>query len=347
MSELSVMNKNYRYLFSWKSWFTFLLSFVFLWLAFRSVDVKHVLSILINTSYPEILASIAVYFLGVLVRAFRWGLLLSPYKRCSIRHLFSSLTVGYMGNDVLPARAGEFVRVYLLSKFEGVSKSLSLGTIIIERFMDAIVMLAIAFGASFLVSISRDAGHVMLIVALLLLVAMLFLISLAYMPYSTIIFISRLFPIRGFDRIGEICTRFISGVKILRSPRIVVGGLILSSLSWMIEGITYWLVAKSIDFDISFSYVLLTLAVANLFTLIPAAPGYIGTFEAGVLLALSSVSFLSKEAILGYAFLLHVVLVVPVILVGTLLWFLLGVRLSVISSLATRKDAAVDLSGGK
>ena len=98
-----------------------------------------------SANYWWLMPGIAVYFVGVWVRAWRWHYLLSPIKKIPTRTMFPITTIGYMGNNIYPARAGEVLRAVILKRREGVPVSASLATIIVERIFDGVVMLAFVF----------------------------------------------------------------------------------------------------------------------------------------------------------------------------------------------------------
>src|SRR6266851_7583401 len=97
--------------------------------------------VLISVVFP----GVAIYFVAVWARAWRWHYLLRPLKPISTRRMFPIVTIGYMGNNIYPARAGEVLRAYVLRREEGVPVSASLATIVIERIFDGVVMLMFIF----------------------------------------------------------------------------------------------------------------------------------------------------------------------------------------------------------
>jgi uncharacterized protein (TIRG00374 family) len=119
------------------------ISAVFLYLAFRKVDFSLVWQYLKQAQWSWVLLGLAFYFFGVLLRAWRWQVLLNPLKRLPIRRLFPVVAIGYMGNNVYPARAGEVLRSVLLKSKDQVDISGSLATIVVERLFDAIVILGL------------------------------------------------------------------------------------------------------------------------------------------------------------------------------------------------------------
>jgi uncharacterized membrane protein YbhN (UPF0104 family) len=130
---------------SWQFWVGVLISVVFLYLALRGLGLQELGNALVEANYIWILPGVAVYFLGVWVRAWRWHYLLRPVKQIPTRTMFPIVTIGYMGNNIFPARMGEVLRAVVLKKHENVPISASLATIIVERVFDGVVMLGFVF----------------------------------------------------------------------------------------------------------------------------------------------------------------------------------------------------------
>ncbi|MBI4769518.1 MAG: flippase-like domain-containing protein [Chloroflexi bacterium] len=114
---------------------------------------------LAGANYWWLLPGVAVYFVGVWARAWRWHYLLRPLKRIPTGTMFPIVAIGYMGNNIYPARAGELLRAYVLRRKAGVPVSASLATILIERIFDGVVMLMfVFFNLSALATLSHDSG---------------------------------------------------------------------------------------------------------------------------------------------------------------------------------------------
>src|SRR5574342_1302753 len=129
----------------WQFWLGVLISLLFIWLALRGLRLEEFWDSVKQANYLWLIPGIGVYFVGVLARAWRWHYLLGPIKKIPTKTMFPITTIGYMGNNVYPARAGEVLRAVILKRREGVSISASLATIIVERIFDGVVMLAFVF----------------------------------------------------------------------------------------------------------------------------------------------------------------------------------------------------------
>ncbi|MEW6406293.1 MAG: lysylphosphatidylglycerol synthase transmembrane domain-containing protein, partial [Chloroflexota bacterium] len=129
----------------WQFWLGLVISLVFVWLVIRELKWDEFWLALKTANYWWILPGVAVYFIAVWARAWRWHYLLKPIKLIPTRVMFPITCIGYMGNNIYPARAGEVLRAVILKRKEGVSVSASLATIIVERIFDGVVMLAFVF----------------------------------------------------------------------------------------------------------------------------------------------------------------------------------------------------------
>src|SRR5512136_1815742 len=129
----------------WQFWVGVLISVVFIWLALRGLPLNQFWDVVKSADYVWLVPGVAVYFVAVWARAWRWHYLLRPIKSIPTATVFPITAIGYMGNNIYPARAGEVLRAVVLKRKEGVSVSASLATIVVERIFDGVVMLGFVF----------------------------------------------------------------------------------------------------------------------------------------------------------------------------------------------------------
>ena len=125
----------------WQFWVGLVLSAGFLYLALRGLGISDIWQPLKSARYWWLLPGVGVYFIGVWVRSWRWHFLLRPVKKIKTSLTFPIVAMGYMGNNIYPARAGEVLRAFVLKRREDIPISASLATIIVERIFDGVVML--------------------------------------------------------------------------------------------------------------------------------------------------------------------------------------------------------------
>ena len=310
----------------WQFWLGVLISIIFIWLALRGLRLEEFWDSVKQANYIWLIPGIGVYFIGVWVRAWRWHYLLGPIKKIPTQTMFPITTIGYMGNNIYPARAGEVLRAVLLKRKEGVSVSASLATIIVERIFDGVVMLAFVFlnlpELAKLTSASGFIGNIQGVAlwgtAAFLGALAVFLLAAMFPQRTTKIgfwFIFRLAPRSLHERIIGMMTKFLDGLASLRSPFNVLMVFFTSVLIWLLETGKYWFVMQAFDFSVSFFALMLMNGIVNLATTIPSAPGYIGTFDAPGIAVLTAYGVEHSVAV-GYTLVLHVALWLPITLLG-------------------------------
>src|SRR3990172_2175630 len=273
----------------WRFWIGLVISAVFLWWALKGLVLADVMHALQGLDYWWLLPGIAVYFVAVWARSWRWHYLLRPIKDIPTGKLFPIVTIGYAGNNIFPARAGEVLRAVVLKRHEGVAIPASLATIIVERVYDGVVMLAFIFiNLPELAGLTADSGFVGDIRRLALLgtvvffgVLLGFLLAAMAPERALAIFASlmRLAPARYRQVLVELAGKFLGGLAALRSPRDALMVFVTSVVIWLLETVKYWCVMQAFPFEVSFFTLMLMNGIVNLATTLPAAPGYLGTFD--------------------------------------------------------------------
>jgi uncharacterized protein (TIRG00374 family) len=315
-----------------------LISILFIWLAVRGLRLDDFWQALKSARYVWLLPGIAVSFVAGWVRAWRWHYLLEPIVHIPTRLVFPITAIGYMGNNIYPARAGEVLRAVVLRRRHGVAVSAALATIVVERVFDGVVMLAFVFiNLPELARLTTDSGllgniqQVALIGTALFLGALIAFLLAAMLPQQADRAVSRLLerwmPARWRSRTLAITKRFLSGLVSLRSPGHVLMVFMTSLLIWLLETGKYWFVMHAFDFELSFFALMLMNGLVNLATTIPSAPGYIGTFDAPGIAVLTAYGVAQATAV-GYTLVLHVALWLPITAVGAYFLAREGIRWS-------------------
>ncbi len=310
----------------WQFWVGVLISIVFIWLALRGMRLDEFWDAVKQANYIWLVPGIAVYFVGVWVRAWRWHYLLGPIKKIPTKTMFPITTIGYMGNNIYPARAGEVLRAVILKRKEGVSVSASLATIIVERIFDGVVMLAFVFiNLSELAKLTGSSGFVGNIQQVAVVGTGVFLGALgifliaAMFPQMTakvgLWMIEHFTPKRLHQQIIGVMDKFLDGLASLRSPFNVLMVFFTSVIIWLLETGKYWFVMHAFNFSVSFFALMLMNGIVNLATTIPSAPGYIGTFDAPGIAVLTAYG-VEHSVAAGYTLVLHIALWLPITLLG-------------------------------
>lgn len=267
----------------WLTWLRgmigILIGSVFLWLAFRQTSIEQVKVILSQTHSSWLLIALGFYTGDLMVRVLRWQILLQDLKTLSFKSVGIALLVGYAANNIIPARLGELFRADFAGQRYSLSRSAVVGSIFVERVLDGlVVVLCLILGRLF---VSEQ-----VFISSLTAVSTFVFISI----FLALWFLSRKSRLLKLERlpptIANRIQNFRIGLSVMRGSglnRVVI----LSTIVWLLEGITLWSVLKAVDISLGWQQMLLVVGVASLSTLIPSAPGFIGTYQYAYALTLS------------------------------------------------------------
>lgn len=256
----------------------------------------------------ELAAAVLLYFAACAVRGERWHvLLLENGAKPRRADTYGLIAVGYMGNNVLPARAGDALRVVLVAPRAETDARTAIGTLVAERLCDILVLGALfAFLAFGLFSgAGVELGGRFAVVAIVVAAAIVVGALVAWLLH----FHGHLRPLIRFLAPMAAATR-----NLLRG-RHGAEILLLTVVVWAFEGLVWWLTAEAAGLGITMVEALYLLALSSMLVLVPAGPGYAGTMDAAILIGARALK-VSGSAALTYLILLRFVLMVPIGLAG-------------------------------
>ncbi|CAG0985241.1 hypothetical protein GEOBC_02056 [Geobacteraceae bacterium] len=311
-------------------WLGIGVSIALLALLFRSVDLGELLRAFRGIQGIWLLPAVALTMIGYVVRAVRWKYLLSPLKQTSFANLVSATLIGYMANNLLPARLGELVRAYVLGEREGIDTGAVVATLVIDRLADGFTVLLLLVAAVFTLRLppgSEAAQQGLMVggyVTLGLYVAVVvFLILLRRNTLRTLRLLERLlrpFPARVAEKIIPFLGAFIDGARITshRGERLA---LVTTSLAiWVLAFLPIHCVLRAFGMDFPLSVSLFILVLLVFAVMVPASPGYVGTYHAACVYGLLALG-VPRETALSVAIVIHGIGFFPVIGVGLVcLW---------------------------
>ncbi len=331
---------------SWKFWVGAVISAFFLGFALWGLDLGQVWLDLQAANYWWIVPGVLAYSIGVWARAWRWHYLLRPIKPISVGKMWPIVVIGYMGNNVYPFRAGEFIRAYLLKKKEGVSIGASLATILVERIFDGLVMLLFVFIALPIVpGLPSWLRQMVIYASLAFFGALLVFLAMAALPdLSRSLYqwgIAKFTPASLQPKLLNLADRFMEGLSSLTNFKDVLMIFVTSIVIWLLETVKYWFVMYAFNFVVSFFALMLMNGVVNLFTTIPSTPGHIGTFDAPGIEVLQ-VFGVEQSVATAYTLVLHAALWLPITLLG--FWYMAreGFGLQDFSKAVSESQAELD-----
>lgn len=306
-----------------------LISVGLLWFTFRDLQTDEILEALRGANYGWLIPGVAIYFVSVWFRSWRWRFLLRGSKRVPVGRLFPVVVIGYAGNNLLPFRLGEVLRAYLLWRRERINIGTSLTTAVLERLFDGLTMvLFVLFGLLF-VPLSAFLSRLVIVASAVFFGALVIFLVLASRPQLLHRIahglIETLTPERFRQSLLGLVEGVIAGLESLRSGRDVLVIFGVTLCIWILETMIHWLVSFAFDLQVLYPGIVLMGGVINLLTALPSLPGYIGTFEGGGIQVLEALGAPSAAAA-SYVVVLHALLLLPVTLLGLIFLTREGVR---------------------
>jgi uncharacterized protein (TIRG00374 family) len=275
------------------------ISVVSVYLVTQAISVDDTIQALGAASWYGIALTAGLLATDVLIRGLRWRALLAPIAVLPRPTVLAHLLVGYLANNALPARLGELVRAFSLGDREGISRSAIVGTVVVERLLDAGLLgisllfgLAIVSSASILL-VAGITGLAVGLVGLALLLAMT-----ASGPHA-----------RLLDRVpaGRLRSTFhglINGFSVIRSTSAMVEAVVLTVVAWAVTALAFAAAGTAVGLNLTVAEAILIAGAVNLATAIPAGPGYIGTFELAAVSVAAAIG-ISPAAGLAMAVIVH------------------------------------------
>ena len=257
---------------------------------------------------PELAAlvgAIALYGLATVVRAERWQRLLEDEQATPERVDTYALTcLGYMGNNILPARGGDVVRTLLMAPRAHTSIRTVIGTLLAERILDVavLVVMFVVVGYGLLGEVGGGKVEIILLVAAGLAIAA----ALAY------------FAVRRNEKLKAFIAPMLSSTLGLRRAHHGLLLLGMTLLIWGIEAGVWMSAGAAIGFGMDPIEGLYIVALASVFSMIPSGPAYAGTQDAAAILGIKALGGTGAQAV-AYIVMLRFIIVVPITLVGLVL----------------------------
>jgi len=309
-------------------------------LLFRNVDWERLLDAFVGAEYRWFLLSLLALMVEFYIRALRWRMLLAPVKYIPLSSLFQCMAVGYLVNSVLPGRLGEMVRGFLLARMEMVPPVVVLASVAVDRVLD-VVVLAIALAAMLpttqLPDWVRSSGAVIGVGGLVLLMVS---VLLAY-PFgrgALLAFFKITPPFPGKSAVATWIDALCLGVQGLKGSRAQLRVLLVSMLIWLASTLMFYCSQLAFHVGARAESALLVATITSMGAVVPSSPGYVGVFHYLVVLALDAYG-VQREVALGFAVAVHLLLILPIGVVGALSLWRLGMTLGSVNKIQRWDDS--------
>ena len=320
-------------------------------LVLKNVDLRGVGREIVHARPEWLMLSLVTMFVNLAIRAWRWQYLLEPLGRPSFGNAFRATAVGAAASSILPARAGEVIRPYFLARHERMSATGAFATVVLERVLDILTVLALLAVYVFLLRpADQSTNHVALAAvtwgggtaAVVAVVTLAVLFVLAGNPSrlgETLSRLERVLPSKLAGMLARIAEKFATGLGAIRKPGRLLVALALSVPLWLSIALGTWAAAEAFHLAISFAGSFLVLAVLSVGVAVPT-PGAVGGFHAAFKFAATTFFGATDDAAVGAAIVLHAISVVPQLLLGLFFAAQEGLNLTTMKRLADQAEAS-------
>lgn len=339
----------------WVSLLGFAIAAFLIWWLFRNEDPAEIWSHMRNADFALLLLAVAVTTATFPVRAARWRYFLAPAQPDTpFRSRFAAVCIGFMANNLLPARVGEVARAYSYSRLEPVSVATAIATLVVERFLDGVailLLLVVALLGPDFPSGTLPEGLVAGIQGISLVLSAVLAASLILLvfPQRSLGLAGQLaralLPSRLAHLVVDFAENIVTGLASLRGWRLMLPAFAWSLGLWALQSLSFWIGFLAFGIELPYTAALLTNAAIAFAVAIPSAPGFVGTFHAGASLALTNVYGIAAAPAKSFAVGWHFGSFLPITFMG--LWYArrIGLSLKHLSSEGRAPQRVYDSAG--
>lgn len=309
-------------------WAGFAISAVLIALFLRATHPRELGDALGKADYRWLIPGTAILFVAISARCVRWSVLMRPVAPLSPKQLFPYAIIGYMANNLLPARAGEVVRAFVLGDREHVSRMGTFGTIAVERLFDGCTLVLMLLIAGSIVGFEDSRLQAIAWVStgfFLAAVVAFYVLTLDEARAKRVThYFLRILPER-FEHIAtDLADNLVGSLRSVHDPKSLFLVAFFSALAWLIEASAYAAIGQGFDMGVSFAHYVLLLSAANLAIIIPTFFGGTGPFEWAAKLVLVGAGV--SDGVAGaYSIVAHGVILVPTTILGLIFLWSFGV----------------------
>lgn len=302
-------------------------SAVAVWFSMRGVSVPEVWKALGRANLWMFFGVMALTLGSFWVRALRWRSLLAGGRRIPLGSLYSATMIGFMTNNLLPFRLGEFVRPWVLARRERCSASMALATIVVERVVDMLALLAI-LGITLLVhpirsgseaaKLTQAGAGVLIAITLGLTVLLVALERMPGLSHRLIAGLGQRLPEHQRDRVTRALEHFIEGLGLFHDLPRLLWVFLLSMILFGCFGVALQLSMEAFGLHLPWYAGFLLLVITAIAIMAPAAPGYIGTMNLACVAGLALFGVTDRDLTNSFSWFYWAAQWLPVTAVGLL-----------------------------
>jgi hypothetical protein len=337
------------------------IAFGALYYTLRNISFDELAESLKNAELIYTLPGLLFIILSYVTRAYRWQILLRPFKEIPVKEIYSPLMIGFMGN-ILPARAGEFLRAYLIGKKNNITFSGAFSTIIVERLFDLVCLMSLfvwvfvfnaevfdpnlTFSGLSVQTIALGFGRFCAVVVCALLIFMFLLAWQEEKVKMWITWLIRPLPDKWKEKILFMVGEFALGCQIVKDKSALTKTILYSILTWALIVATYYPFYYAFDLQTkSLSSILIVTVMVCIFITALPTPAFLGSYNAGVLIALHEIMGEAEITAVSLGMVVWAASFIVVFVGG--FYFILSDHMSVKSLMKAEEEAESELESAE
>lgn len=305
-------------------------SIICLYFAFRGINIKESIEIVKNINVPYFIISLILSIVIIALRGLRWECFIPLKKPIKKRTVVMATYIGYMGNNILPAKLGEVARAYILGVKEDVSKSALIASVVTERLFDVIIGgIILTISVVFIPNLPETVTYAAIALFVLSIIGFLVLMFLVWQrEFAHKVFhkIFGILPKNIGDKLIEFSCNFIDGIGFKNDPKHIFLIFFYTVLYLIGQILTISFLMASFNIKTSPIIALYVFAIGGFGFAVPSAPSGIGPFEWAIIFGLSLIG-VERNIAAPYALVYHIMGIVPIVIIGFIFLFMLGVDL--------------------
>ncbi len=315
------------------------LSLFGLYFAFYNIDFQILYDRLLKVDTIKFSLSVVFLILACIIRSKRLQYIASPIDDdITLHHLFSSTMIGYFGNGILFFRLGEVLKAYSISQGNKITASQSFGVIMLERVIDALsVLILLMVSLIWLPTHNSTINYWITAFTLITIILTISIIFLRNINWEKFIMLFSFLNEKIRSNLLSIIQKIFDGIDTIKNTNHVLGILLSTIFMWACYYYMTVLLLESCQIHIMPSGSFTMLVMGAIIIAVPALPGGLGTYEAGITYTLMLLYFLTKDEALTYAIVSHASNYIPFLGIGSIYFIISGLRISDLKKVSNSK----------
>ena len=307
-----------------------IISIICLNFAFRGIDIKGSIEVVKNINVTYFIISLILSVAIITLRGLRWECFIPLNKPIKKRTIVMATYIGFMANNILPAKLGEVARAYILGVKEDVSKSALIASVVTERLFDVIVGgVILTISVAFIPNLPKTvtyAATLLFVVSIVGFLVLMFLVWQKEFAHKVFHKVFGILPQKIASKLIEFSCNFIDGIGLKNDPKHIFLIFLYTILYLIGQILTIGFLLMSFNIKSSPIIALYVFAMGGFGFAVPSAPSGIGPFEWAIIFGLSLIG-VEKTVAAPYALVYHMMGIAPITIVGFIFLFIMGINL--------------------